>query len=302
VTLSGTSPQGSYSSLGPIERVPVPLLSPGAIAPPVGQPLLPYSSGTALIGFRQFGSGPDLVLVMGQHGTMTWWDPQLLNDLAAHFRVTIFDLPGVGYSAALAASPTVESYADATAGLIYSLQLKKPTVLGWGLGGAVTIALAERHPRNVGHIVLIDTMVGGSPSLGLSKVSSGVLGSSSVTLGAVANLMFPTSQSTVRQAWLSRILQVSPDDIVANGVRAESKAVAELASDRSITRGLSAVKSAALVIDGSVDAVVPTADSTRAATLLAKRKVDLVSGAGYGVLVQDEAAVASAIVGFATPS
>ncbi|HVB04914.1 MAG TPA: alpha/beta hydrolase [Acidimicrobiales bacterium] len=299
VTLTGTSPQGSYASLGPIERIPAPILAKGTAAPPASEPLLPYSAGSVRVGFRQFGSGPALLLVMGQHGTMTWWDPQLLTDLAAHFTVTIFDLPGAGYSAALAGSPTVESYADVAAGLVYSLQLKKPVALGWGLGGAVVLALAERHPSSVGRLVLVDSMVGGSRALGVPPAAAAVLASPTVTAGTVASLMFPATEPGARQAWLARVFQVSPDDIVASGVRSEASAAASLAGDRALGAGLGGIRSAALVIDGLADGVVPAADSTRLAMLLPKRKLDLVAGGGYAVLAEDEGALVSAIVTFA---
>ena len=61
------------------------------------------------IAYRQFGSGPNLLLVMGQRGTMTWWDPQFLSALSSKYSVTIFDLPGVGYSQPAPAPPTLST-------------------------------------------------------------------------------------------------------------------------------------------------------------------------------------------------
>jgi hypothetical protein len=47
------------------------------------------------IGYRQFGSGPDLILVTGDTAAMSLWTVDLLSELARHFRVTIFDNRGV---------------------------------------------------------------------------------------------------------------------------------------------------------------------------------------------------------------
>ena len=122
---------------------------------------------------------------------MTWWDPQLLTDLAGHFTVTIFDLPGVGYSAPLPGTPSVESYADATAGLIYSLHLTAPTVLGWGLGGSIALALAERHVGLLSRLVLVDATAGGREAVAMSPGVTAAFASPTALLGALARIIFP---------------------------------------------------------------------------------------------------------------
>ena len=50
------------------------------------------------LGYRQFGRGPDLLMVTGDTAAMSLWTPYLLQPLSEHFRVTIFDNRGVGYS------------------------------------------------------------------------------------------------------------------------------------------------------------------------------------------------------------
>lgn len=300
MNLSNTNPQGSYASLGSIQRVPVPILAKGALAPPPGQLTGPYSESSVRIGFRQFGSGPDLLMIMGQHGTMTWWDPQLLTALAASFTVTIFDLPGVGYSAHLPSAPTVESYADVAAGLIYALQLKKPVVLGWGLGGGVALSLAERHAGSLSKLVLVDAMIGGSTALGVAKGPEAILSSPAVTPATLAGLMFPSDQSSALDSWLARALQIPSDDIVASGVDEQARVVVNFARDQAVVSGLRKIEVSALVIDGSQDAVVPTANSARLTALLPRRKIDDEAAAGYGVLVQEQSSLVSEISTFAT--
>src|SRR4051794_12724902 len=45
------------------------------------------------------GQGPPLVMLMGTGSTMAEWDPALLELLARHHRLILFDYPGVGRSA-----------------------------------------------------------------------------------------------------------------------------------------------------------------------------------------------------------
>ena len=104
-TIPSTGVAGAQSFLGSILRVPVVIPTVGTIELPPSPTGFGQSLPSTLVAYRQFGSGPNLLVVMGQHGTMTWWDPQLLSQLASQFTVTIFDLPGVGYSQSLAAPP-----------------------------------------------------------------------------------------------------------------------------------------------------------------------------------------------------
>jgi len=61
------------------------LSGPGAFLGPVRQ--IPVDG--IKIGYRQFGSGPDLIMVMGDTGTMSDWTVNLLSQLGRHYHVTI---------------------------------------------------------------------------------------------------------------------------------------------------------------------------------------------------------------------
>ena len=113
VAIAGTS----------ILRARVAPLSPGEVALP------PVFEGSAAwlrmvpIAYRSFGSGPDLLLVSGQDGTLSWWGQSLLSDLSGHYRVTVFDLPGVGYSGRATAPLSLSWLADMTAGFALTVGL-----------------------------------------------------------------------------------------------------------------------------------------------------------------------------------
>src|SRR6266699_1739058 len=68
--------------------------------------------GHRVVGYRAFGSGPPLVLVMGLSGTVDAWDPALVAPLAAHHRVIEFDNRGVGRSTGSLAHLTIHTMAE----------------------------------------------------------------------------------------------------------------------------------------------------------------------------------------------
>jgi pimeloyl-ACP methyl ester carboxylesterase len=83
------------------------------------------------------------------------WTNQL-QGLAPALAVMAIDLPGHGESDP-ASEATVESYADAAAGLLDALGAGPVVVAGHSLGGAVAVALAARHPELVKALVLISS-------------------------------------------------------------------------------------------------------------------------------------------------
>ena len=103
---------------------------------------------------REQGTGPVLLLVHGLGGQMGQFNYDVVERLAADFRVVVVDRPGSGYSAPLA-SPDLVSQADALAELIARLELGRPLVVGHSLGGAVALALALHHPERVAGLALI---------------------------------------------------------------------------------------------------------------------------------------------------
>jgi len=49
---------------------------------------------------RIFGEGDALLLIMGYSGTMDLWPPEVLRELASHYKVIIFDNRGMGETTA----------------------------------------------------------------------------------------------------------------------------------------------------------------------------------------------------------
>ena len=102
------------------------------------------------------GQGPALLLVHGLAGQLRHFTYDLVDRLAVQYRVVAVDRPGSGYSVrAPGASAALSAQADMLAELIERLQLGRPIVVGHSMGGALGLALAQRHPERASGLVLL---------------------------------------------------------------------------------------------------------------------------------------------------
>ena len=106
------------------------------------------------------GSGPDLVMIHGSSGNMRDLILALEDTLAPHFRVIIFDRPGLGYSDRLSAKgDTFIDQAMILRDAAKKLGADKPVVLGHSLGGIVSMAWATHAPDDLSALALISPVV-----------------------------------------------------------------------------------------------------------------------------------------------
>ena len=119
------------------------------------------------VGYRVFGKGDPLFLIMGFKGTMDVWDQRLLQNLASQYRVIVFDNRGMGETTVgdINKNSTITQFANDTAGLIDALGFEKASVLGWSMGGFIALELALNHPDKVDRIILYATSCGGKEAV-----------------------------------------------------------------------------------------------------------------------------------------
>ena len=90
--------------------------------------------------------GPPVVMIHGILGQVRHFSYAFAERLAADHRVILIDRPGWGHSTIAGARPGIAAQADMIAEAITRLGLEKPLVVGHSMGGAVSLALALRHP------------------------------------------------------------------------------------------------------------------------------------------------------------
>lgn len=296
--VQGSAVNGTDGFLGGARRVAVPEVPPGATTAKLPRPGDPGYTDVERLAFRRFGAGPDLLLVMGQDGSMTWWDPAFLSLLAQHYRVTVFDLPGVGYSSPPAATLSLDLMADDTAGLIESLGLARPAVLGWGLGGAVAIAVAERHPGSISSLVVADASAGGPSALAPTVAVQHRLAAVSATPASLASAFFSPSWDQAQLSWLSAFTTEPPDPVIGPVIRAEAVLASALATSRELVSALASIKVPTLVAYGGSDRVVPPANAAIIGEgIPGARRIEY-PGADYGAIFEEQSSFVPALEQF----
>jgi pimeloyl-ACP methyl ester carboxylesterase len=279
----GTRLHGAGAFMGPVRTVP---------------------ANGIRIGYRQFGHGPDLLMVTGDTAPMTLWMPYLLRPLARHFTVTIFDNRGVAYSTDEGSRRmTVPLMARDTAALIEALGLQRPTVVGWSMGGEIGITLAERRPALVGALVTTGGDAGSThtapPPPGLIRK----LASPKAGVDVFLRLLFPPSAagSSASARFVHGFISVPQEPVSRRTLRRQEQAEHSFLRYPKVWQELGTIEAPVLVTNGALDRGVPPVNARRLHARVPGSKLAIYAGAAHGMLFQDAARFAAEITRFASP-
>jgi pimeloyl-ACP methyl ester carboxylesterase len=100
-------------------------------------------------------AGPAIVMIHGIMGQVRHFAYNFAERIATDHRVILLDRPGWGHSTIRGKRPVIGVQADMIAEALAKLGIEKPVVVGHSMGGAVSLALAIRHPEAVGRLALI---------------------------------------------------------------------------------------------------------------------------------------------------
>ena len=99
--------------------------------------------------------GPAVVMIHGIMAQLRHFSYNFAERIAADHRVILIDRPGWGHSTISGKRPPIGVQADMIAEALSKLGIEKPVVVGHSMGGAVSLALAIRHPDAAGRLALI---------------------------------------------------------------------------------------------------------------------------------------------------
>jgi len=105
------------------------------------------------------GKGPDVILIPGLASSGAVWDATVAQ-LSGRYRVHVVQVAGFagapvgGNGEGAIVAPLVEAVSD----YIHREKLKSPAVIGHSMGGLTGLALARRHPADVGRLLIVDSL------------------------------------------------------------------------------------------------------------------------------------------------
>jgi pimeloyl-ACP methyl ester carboxylesterase len=261
----------------------------------VSSPVRIAHTSLGSVGYRIVGGGPPLVMITGYSATMEDWDPSLVDALARHYRVVIFDNAGIGATQPLPGTLTIDAMARQTSALIDTLRLTRPDVLGWSMGGMIAQALAVLDPSQVRRLVLCATF----PGTGLAAIPAQAA-QQELTNGDIQAALFPANQASAYDAYVVAVSGYPQAPGAPAAVSAAQGAAVSQWWDGNDQAGrqISAISAPTLVADGTADALDPLANDRALARLIPGAKLVLYPDAGHAFLFQDATQFAAAVESF----
>lgn len=108
--------------------------------------------------YELHGQGQPLVLIAGYTVDHTGWLP-ILDELAKHFHVLVFDNRGVGQTKDDGRVLTADLLAQDIVTLFTKLNLNKPHIAGHSMGGSIAQRIASHYPDKINKLVILNSTV-----------------------------------------------------------------------------------------------------------------------------------------------
>ena len=143
---TGTPATGQPAVIQPIQQP-----APVSIA---GTPVQYKEVNGVTLGYREFGSGEPLLVIIGFGATMDQGNDTCIAILASRYHVYMYDHRGMGYSSTNNATPTISLYADDASGLMRALGHESMHLYGISMGSFIAQQVAIDHPERTRKLVL----------------------------------------------------------------------------------------------------------------------------------------------------
>jgi 3-oxoadipate enol-lactonase len=122
---------------------------------------MPYAvNGGTKLYWEEHGNGPPVLLIMGLSFTHEMWF-RVLRDVAARYRVIVFDNRGMGRSDVPRGLYLIRQMARDARAVLNAAGVETADVIGASMGGMIAQELALRFPKSVRRMVLACTSHGG---------------------------------------------------------------------------------------------------------------------------------------------
>ena len=242
--------------------------------------------------YREVGDGAvPLVLLQHFRGNLDYWDPALVDALATHRRLVLFDNTGVGGSSGQTPSTVMQMAHDAIA-FLDAMGLDRVDVLGFSLGSFVAQEIALIRPALVRNIVLASSAPKGASGMhGWAPEVIDAVGKPEPDPAGYLQVFFASSDAsrTAGQGTLQRIFsRPDPDTPTSWQTRlGQYDAVCEWGEpNHALLQRLSAIEQPVFIANGDSDPMILPHYSHLLAGLIPHARLKLYPDAAHGFLFQ----------------
>jgi len=250
------------------------------------------------------GSGTPVVLIHGLPGTAEDWED--VTPLLAGHRTIAIDRPGFGYSTG--GYVPFDRQLEALDALLGKLHVVRPVLVGHSYGGTISLGFAERYPSEVRGLVLVDAAAAGTHPGAFEKLQAHAI--KFLQLPVIKQIADVTFSQLMRKvsaemgdsaafhpqpvvtAHERRILAISMTPGNLKALAGEYLAAGGV--DEQIDKGLKAIETPAIVIQGDADQLVKPIYGRRLAAALPHARLEMLYG-GHMQPYDHPAAIAAAV-------
>lgn len=227
------------------------------------------------------GQGPVVVLLHAFPLSRQMWKPQK-DALRDQYRVVAPDLPGFGDSPLPSGTPSIESYADAVAGLLDDKDIHSPVVLaGVSMGGYIALAFARKYSHRLAGLVLSDTKAGPDDAAGKANRDRMIAEVKAGLSAAVVESLLPKLLGPATHAELPEVVQAVREIGLAQKPEAIVAALQALRDRPDAAPGLVGIRVPTLVAVGQDDALTPPDEARKLVAGIAGAKLAIIEKAGH---------------------
>lgn len=254
--------------------------------------------GDIQMGYRTYGSGYPLVMIMGYGSTMNLWEPGLLRTLSARFKVIVFDNRGMGNTETGRRPFSIEQFADDTVALMDALDIQQAHMLGWSMGALMAEEVVLRHPGKVIKLVLYAAHC----NAGLFPPAPEVIQKLTDTSGTLEeqgmrfiSVLFPPDWLQSHGERLKEIFYRPMGNISPETMGKQSMAIDTW---KGCCDRLGEINTPTLVITGADDVLVPPQNARYLADKVPNAQLAVSENSGHGLMFQSPDKFSERVIGF----
>jgi len=256
------------------------------------------------IAYKTFGKGDPILLINGLGGNMNEWELSILKNLSTNHTVIVFDPRGIGNTTTGTKSFSIQQFANDTVGLLDALKIQKADILGYSMGSFVAQQLAVTHPEKVNRLLLVAASCGGKesipPSPQVVQLGSEMIKNATNNIPFTRQEVLMLMNESLGPAWMKshpNLLQGVPEhqnsSVFLNGIPLNTfkeyygtVQAWESTNWSGVCDKLTRVSSPTLIISGTDDISVPTANSLIIAAKIPGAWLVHIKDAGHGIMSQ----------------